>query len=77
MGNLLTVLYGVWHPLLCRVPQHHKVQKFSSGTGSPGWTRKKGRKTVVVVWWWSHSMDQSYSDGDADVDTYLLLGRWK
>ena len=27
---------------------HHKVQKFSSGTGSPGWSRKKGRKTVVV-----------------------------
>jgi len=28
---------------------HHKVQKFSSGTGSPGWSRKKGRKTVVVL----------------------------
>jgi len=27
---------------------HHKVQTFSSGTGSPGWSRKKGRKTVVV-----------------------------
>jgi len=27
---------------------HHKVQKFSSGTGSPGWSRKKGRKMVVV-----------------------------
>ena len=27
---------------------HHKVQKFSSGTGSPGWSRKKGRKTVTV-----------------------------
>jgi len=26
---------------------HHKVQRFSSGTGSPGWSRKKGRKTVV------------------------------
>jgi len=24
-------------------------QKFSSGTGSPGWSQKKGRKTVVVV----------------------------
>ena len=30
------------------LPFHHKVQKFSSGTGSPGWSRKKGRKTVVV-----------------------------
>jgi len=28
---------------------HHKVQKFSSGTGSPGWSRKKDSKTVVVV----------------------------
>jgi len=27
---------------------HHKVQKSSSGTGSPSWSQKKGRKTVVV-----------------------------
>ena len=27
----------------------YKVQKFSSGTGSPGWSQKKGRKTVVAV----------------------------
>jgi len=31
------------------LPLHHKVQKFSSGTGSPGWSRRKGRKTVVVA----------------------------
>jgi len=31
------------------LPLHHKVQKFSSGTGSPGWSRKKGHKTVVCV----------------------------
>jgi len=31
------------------LPLHRKVQKFSSGTGSPGWLRKKGRKTVVAV----------------------------
>ena len=30
------------------LPLHHKVQKFSSGTGSPGWSRKKGCKTVVM-----------------------------
>ena len=30
------------------LPLHHKVQKFSSGTGSPRWSRKKGRTTVVV-----------------------------
>ena len=32
-------------------PLHHKVQKLSSGTGSPGWPRKNGRKMVVVVVW--------------------------
>jgi len=31
------------------LPLHHKVQKFSSGTGSPGWSRKKGRKMGVAV----------------------------
>ena len=31
------------------LPLHHKVQKFSSGTGSSGWSRKKGRTTVVCV----------------------------
>jgi len=30
------------------LPLHDKVQKFSSGTGSPGWSQKKGCKTVVV-----------------------------
>jgi len=24
------------------LPLHHEVQKFSSGTGSPGWSRRKG-----------------------------------
>ena len=24
------------------LPLHHKVQKFSSGTGSPGWSQRKG-----------------------------------
>jgi len=40
------------------LPLHHKVQKFSSGTGLPRWSRKKGRRTVVVwcggyflIWW--------------------------
>ena len=31
------------------LPLHHKVQKFSSGTGSHGWSRRRGHKTVVVV----------------------------
>ena len=27
---------------------HHKVQKFASGTGSPGWSRKRA---VKRLWW--------------------------
>jgi len=38
------------------LPLHHKVQKFSSGTGSAGWSRKKGRK-MAVVWLWYHCED--------------------
>jgi len=34
------------------LPLHHKVQKFSSDTVSPGWSRKNGRKMVVVWWCW-------------------------
>jgi len=29
------------------LPLHHKVQKFNSGTSSPGWSQEKGRKMVV------------------------------
>jgi len=36
------------------LPLHHKVQKFFSGTGSPWWSRKKGRKTVVCVCYAGH-----------------------
>jgi len=31
------------------LPLHRKVQKFSSGTGSSGWSWKRGCKMVVVV----------------------------
>ena len=30
------------------LPLHHKVQKFSSSTGSPEWSLKTGCKMVVV-----------------------------
>jgi len=30
------------------LPLHHKVQKFSSGTGSPGWSRKGAVKRLCV-----------------------------
>ena len=41
------------------LPLHHKVQKFSSGTGSPGWSRKKGRKTVVM--WFVSILNECYT----------------
>jgi len=41
-------------PASVNLPLHHKVQKFSSGTGSRGWSWKRGRKMVVVWWWWLH-----------------------
>jgi len=41
------------------LPLHHKAQKFSSGTGSPGWARKKGRKMVVLVVWWCSNIEAS------------------
>jgi len=43
------------------LPLHHKVQKFSSGTGSPGWSRKNGHKTVVV-WCWYNCQQQLNSN---------------
>jgi len=30
------------------LPLRHKVQKFSSGTGSPGWS---GKRAVKQLWW--------------------------
>jgi len=44
LSRMVSVSASVYLPL------HHKVQKLSSGTGSPRWSRKKGRK-MVVVWW--------------------------
>jgi len=45
-GKVLSRMVSV--SVSVNLPLHHKVQKFSSGTGSPGWSRKNGHKTVVV-----------------------------
>jgi len=37
------------------LPSIIKVQKISSGTGSPGWSRKKGRKMVRLCVFVGHS----------------------
>ena len=34
------------------LPLHHKVQKFSSGTGSSGGPGKGAVKWLWCVWWW-------------------------
>ena len=34
------------------LPLQHKVQKFSSGTGSPGWSQKRAVKRLSWWWWW-------------------------
>ena len=39
-GVAPTWMVGVSAP--ANLPLHHKVHKFTSGTGSPGWSRKKG-----------------------------------
>jgi len=44
-----------WAPVSPDGVAPYKVQKFSSGTGSPGWSKKKGCKMVVVYWWWHAS----------------------
>jgi len=33
---------------------HHKVQKFSSGTGSPGWS---GKRAIKQLLWWLLQMN--------------------
>ena len=48
---------AVYWPFAWVCQLYHKVQKFSSGTGSPRWSRKKGRKTVVFVVWWYVYLD--------------------
>ena len=40
---------------------HHKVQKFSSGTGSLRWSQKKGHKTVVCVFVWGMNQATGYA----------------
>jgi len=52
-------------PVSVNLPLHHKVQKFSSGTSSPRWSRKKGRKTVVV-WWWLHTLKWNVKHDNVD-----------
>jgi len=43
------------------LPLHHKVQKFSSGAGSPGWSRKRAVEWLWCVVWcagWEMSSGQ-------------------
>jgi len=46
-GVVLSRMVGVFASV--NLPLHHKVQKFSSGPSSPGWSRKRA---VKRLWWW-------------------------
>ena len=56
------VNFHIWYFTFASVnlPLHHKVQKFSSGTGSPWWSQKKGHKTVVVWWWYVFTLSSMF-----------------
>ena len=49
-----------------------KFRRFSSCTYSPGWSRKKGRKTVVV-WWCVYSTSVDYLGAWFVVEMYVEL----
>jgi len=64
------------------LPLHHKVQKFSCGTGSPGWSWKKGRKTVVVERVFEHrireqteidDMQFGFMKGKGTIDAIIVV----
>jgi len=42
------------------LPLHHKFQQYSSGTGSPRWSRKKGHKMGLVTITKSTLLNSSY-----------------
>ena len=46
------------------LPMHHKVQKFCSGTGSPGWSWKK--RAVKRLW----------CGGVISVVMFMVLSAW-
>jgi len=58
------------------LPLHHKVQKFSCGTGSPGWSRKRA---IKWLWWFVIDID-SGGDGASRLDLLCLCftstSRW-
>jgi len=54
------------------LPLHHKVQKFSSGTGSPRWSQKKGSKMVVV--WCGGGCVFGWAEGSTSLFVFV---RWR
>jgi len=52
------------------LPLQHKVQKFSSGTGSPGWSQKKGRKMVVC----GRLFTSKFNISEVVIPLYKLVG---
>jgi len=50
------------------LPLHHKVQRFSSGTGSPGWSQKRSLKRL-----WYISVTSDMSRQRAKSDNYMCM----
>ena len=52
------------------LPLHHRVQKFFSGTGSPGWGRKMVVVVVIMIDYW---LIEQWSGAEGLIDCWLLI----
>jgi len=57
-------------PASVNLPLHHEVQKFSSGAGSPGWSRKRA---VKRLWWCGGGFCMPW----VSVSALILLVDWQ
>ena len=68
-----------WHPALVGVsasvnlPLHHKIQKFSSGTGSLGWSQKKAAKRLWRLWYHTTLSVDFLEDDSERVERMLIV----
>ena len=63
------------------LPLHHKVQKFSSGTGSPGWSSKRAVKNgcgsvVIGVNVWCLICSYGFVTFESQDDAQFVINRY-
>ena len=68
--------YGVAPSRMVGVPASVNLV-FSSGTGSPGWSRKKGREMIVCVYYIHCDLSAARPYCSARVDTYTAVCVWQ